>query len=110
MSEFLLFIIGVWTILVAVTWKTAKGKKLNIYWWSIIGVLFGPIALFLAMKQPDRKISLADKITLARESSLKRERSGSQSKNATNINEHLQGTESWIKTTVDRLLGPIRFF
>ena len=62
------------------------------------------------MKQPDRKTSLEDKRTLARESSLKRERSGTQSKNPNNITEHQEETESWIKTAVDRLLGPIRFF
>ena len=62
------------------------------------------------MKQPDRRKSLEEKRILAQASSFKRDKSSSQSKNLTNNAGHLQETESWIKTTVDRLLGPIRFF
>lgn len=62
------------------------------------------------MKLPDKRKSLKDKRILTRESSFKRDKSSSQSKNSTNNAGHLPETESWIKTTVDRLLGPIRFF
>ena len=62
------------------------------------------------MNQPDKRESLEDKRILSRKSSFKRDKSGLQSKNPTNNAGHLQETESWIKTIVDRLLGPIRFF
>ena len=84
-------------------------KKFYLHWSSIIIVLINPI-VFKAMKQPDRKISLKGKRTISRELSFKQQRSGSQSSNPNNVNEQLQETDSWIKTIVDRLLGPIRFF
>ena len=62
------------------------------------------------MKQPDKRDSLEDNRIPARRSSLKRGKSSSQTNNPTNSAGNLQETESWIKTTVDRLLGPIRFF
>ena len=62
------------------------------------------------MNQPDRRESLEDKRILSQKSSFKRDKSSLQSKNPTNNAGHLQKTESWIKTIVDRLLGPIRFF
>lgn len=62
------------------------------------------------MNQPDKSESLKDKRILSRKSSFKQDKSGLQSKNPNNNAGHLQEKESWIKTIVDRLLGPIRFF
>ena len=62
------------------------------------------------MNQPEKSESLKDKRILSRKSSFKQDKSGLQSKNLTNNAGHLQEKESWIKTIVDRLLGPIRFF
>ena len=62
------------------------------------------------MNQPDKSETLEDKRILSRKSSSKRDKSSLQPKSPTNNAGHHQEKESWIKTIVDRLLGPIRFF
>ena len=62
------------------------------------------------MNHSDKRESLEDKRILSQKSSFKRVKSSLQPKNPTNNAGHLQEKESWIKTIVDRLLGPIRFF
>ena len=94
-----------------------KEKKLNtIYWWGISAVLLSPTAFPLAMKQSDNKTSLPNEGILAQESSLEQKTptQGKQSKWSTNsptqITEQTHQSHGWIKTTIDKLLGPIRFF
>ena len=110
MSKFLLLFIGIWAIFLALTWKIAKEKRLNTYWWSVNAALFGPIAFVLVIKKTNRKITQVEKRVLRQESPIKQEKYNLRSKNPTNNPENLQESQSWIKIAVDRLLGPIRFF
>ncbi len=46
------FIVALWLLVAAGTALLAADKKQSIAWWSLVGLLFGPLALLAAAALP----------------------------------------------------------
>ena len=109
MPKILFLALGIWAACAALTFKVAEEKRLRALWWTITGILFGPIALLMAIGAPEEN-SLQDFQGFNRYRTSKSQASTEHLHKKSSTSEAASNRESWVKTTLDRIFGPIRFF
>ena len=109
MVKILFLIMAIWSACAALTFKLAQEKKLGSRWWGFSGILLGPFALLAAMRAASEQVQ-QDNQNLVQSSPSTKNPSRGNSRERVSTYETRGESESWMKTTLDRIFGPIRFF
>lgn len=109
MAKILILFLAIWAACAALTVKLSQEKKLGSRWWGFSGILFGPFALLATMRASSERVQQGNQ-SLSQSSPNTKKMSRGNSQERVSRYEATGEPESWMKTALDRIFGPIRFF